>query len=105
MPARPDGKTIEFEGFVDKFDKDVAHVTLKTQSGGIIHAKFPVDALTAQGVYERRRFRCWFARVDSAIGLVVEPIPGREISEDRERQLDDWLRKSLGDDDAPQNDY
>jgi hypothetical protein len=95
----------EFEGFVDQWDGDVAHVTLKTQSGETFYGKYPAAELKAQGIRERRRFKCWTVEVGSGVEFVMEPIPDRELSEERERQIDEWLRKSLGDDDAPQNDY
>jgi len=104
--ARASGKVLEeFEGFVDKFDSDVAHVTLKTQSGETFYGEYPAAELKAQGIREGRRFKCWTIEVGPSVEFVMEPIPDREFSEERERQLDEWLRKSLGDDDAPQNDY
>jgi hypothetical protein len=95
----------EFEGFVDKFDGGVAHVTLKTESGETFYGEYPAAELKAQGIRERRRFKCWTVEVGPSVEFVMEPIPDREISEERERQIDEWLRESLGDDDAPQNDY
>jgi hypothetical protein len=95
----------EFEGFVEKFDNDVAHVTLKTKSGEIFYGEYPAIELKAQGIRERRRFKCWTVEVGPSVEFVMEPIPDRELSEERERQIDEWLQKSLGDDDAPQNDY
>lgn len=100
------GNVLEaFEGFVDKFDNGVAHVTLKTESGETFYGEYPAAELKAQGIRERRRFKCWTVEVGPSVEFVVEQIPDRELSEERERQLDEWLRKSLGDDDAPQNDY
>jgi hypothetical protein len=95
----------EFEGFVDKFEGDVAHATLKTQSGETFYGEYPAAELKAQGIRERRRFKCWTVEVGPGVEFVMEPIPDRELSEERERQIDEWLRESLGDDDAPQNDY
>jgi hypothetical protein len=94
-----------FEGFVDQFDGDVAHVTLKTQSGETFYGEYPAADLKAQGIREHRRFQCWTVEVGSGVEFVIEPIPDRELSEDRERQIDEWLQKSLGDDDAPQHDF
>ncbi len=95
----------EFEGFLDKFDGDVAHVTLTTGSGETFYGEYPAAELKAHGVRERRRFKCWTVEVGPSVEFVMEPIPDRALSEDRERQLDEWLRQSLGDDNAPQNDY
>jgi hypothetical protein len=95
----------EFEGFVDKFDGEVAHVTLKTSSGETFYGEYPAAELKAQGIRERRRFKCWTVEMGPRVEFVMEPIPDQQLSEERERQLDEWLRKSLGDDDAPQNDY
>jgi hypothetical protein len=95
----------EFEGFVDQYDGDDAHVTLKTQSGETIHGVYPASDLKAVGIREHRRFKCCTVEVGSSVQFVIEPIPDQELSQERERQIDEWLRNSLGDDDAPQNDY
>lgn len=94
----------EFEGFVDQFDGDVAHVTLKTQSGETFYGEYPAADLKAQRIHEHRRFKCWTVEVGSGVDFVMEPIADRELSEEHERQIDEWLLKSLGDDNAPQND-
>jgi hypothetical protein len=94
----------EFEGFVDQFEGDAAHVTLKTQTGEMFYGEYPAADLKAHGVRERRRFRCWTVEVGSGVEFVMEPLPDRELSEEREREIDQWLRNSLGDDDARQND-
>ena len=100
------GKVLEeFDGFLDKFDGDVAHVTLKTKSGEMFYGEYPAAELKAQGIRERRRFKCWTVEVGTGVEFVMEPTPDRELSEERERQIDEWLHNSLGDDDAPQNDY
>lgn len=96
----------EFEGFVDKIDGDVAHVTLTALSGEKLYGEYPVAELNAHGIRERRRFKCRTVEVGTSVEFVIEPIPDRELSEERERQIDAWLRESLGDDDnALQDDY
>lgn len=94
-----------FEGFVDKFEGDVAYVTLKTASGEKIYGEYPASELKVKGIREFRRFKCWTVEVGSCVEFVMESISDQELSEQRERELNEWLLKSLGDDDAPQNDY
>lgn len=97
--ARLGGKILEeFQGFVDRFDGEIAHVTLTAASGETLHGEYPVAQLAARGIGERRRFRCWTVEVGSAVEFILLPIADRELSEERERQIDDWLAKSLGDD-------
>ncbi len=93
-----------FEGFVDQFAGAIAYVTIKTGSGEKIYGEYPAVELKVKGIRERGRFRCWTVEVGNSVEFVMEPLPDQEISEDRERQIDEWLQKSLGDDDAPQND-
>ena len=98
-------ESCEFEGFVDRFDGPIAHITLTTASGEAFHGEYLAEVLKARGISERRRFKCRVVEVGDRVEFVVEPIPDKEISAERERQLDEWLRASLGSDDAPQNDY
>ncbi|HWL08246.1 MAG TPA: hypothetical protein VNQ76_07575 [Planctomicrobium sp.] len=95
----------EFEGFVEKFEGGVAHVTLKTQTGETLYGEYPAVELKTNGIRERRRFKCWTVERGSSVDFMMQPIPDRELSNDRVRQIDDWLQESLGDDDALQNDY
>lgn len=88
----------EFEGFVDKFVGDVAHITIKTNSGDTFYGEWPTEELKSQGICERRRFKCWTVEISGTIIFMVKPIPDQEISEERERQIDEWLQKSLGQD-------
>src|ERR1700753_2697710 len=46
----------EFEGFVDRFEGDVAHITLKS-SKEVFWAEFSVAKLKAKGIHEHRRFK------------------------------------------------
>lgn len=81
----------EFEGFVDRFDADIAHVTLKTMSGETFYGEYPAAELKAMGIGERRRFKCWTVEHGSSVNFVMEPIPDAAISDYRERQIDQWL--------------
>ncbi len=97
--AKPRGKILEeFEGFLEKYDGNVAYVTLTTDAGETIHGEYPAPELKAEGVRERRRFKCWTVEAGSDVKFVVHPIPDVIVSEAEERQLDEWLRESLGDD-------
>jgi hypothetical protein len=95
----------EFEGVVDKFDNDIAHVTLTTKTGETFYGEYPSHELKAQGIHERRRFKCRNVEVGSHVEFVLEPIPDVVISPEDEQKLDADLSLALGEDDAPQNDY
>jgi hypothetical protein len=95
----------EFVGFVDQIDADVAYITLKPQTGEALNGEYPAAELNAKGIYERRYFKCRTIEAGSHVEFDLEPIPDRELSEERERAIEDRLRKSLGDDDGPQDDY
>ena len=88
---------MEFEGFVDRFDGDVAHITLKNSIGEKFYVECPSAKLKTAGVREHRRFKCWSKRwnVDH-VDLVIKMIPDVEVSEETERQIDEWLEECLG---------
>ncbi len=93
----------EFEGFVDKFDADVAHISLRTCSGEIFYGQYPTAELMAKGIQERRRFKCRTVEAGSHVKIDLEAIPDREVSEARELAIKERLRKLLGDDDDSEN--
>jgi len=104
--AKNIGKILEeFEGFLEKFDSDVAYVTLKTPSGEILHGEYPAVELKAKGIREHRRFKCWTVEVGTDVKFVVAPIPDQQLSKEREWEIRKLLEESLGDDAAEQNDY
>lgn len=89
----------EFEGVVDKVDGDLAFVTLTAKdTGETLLGEYPSAKLVELGIHERRRFRCRTVSCGEGVKVEMEPIPDREISKERERQIDEWLQKSLGDD-------
>lgn len=87
----------EFEGFVDQFDGEVAYVTLKTPSGETFYGQYPTAELMARGIRERRRFVCKTVEAGSQVTIDLEAIPDLEVSEDRERVIEEKLRELLGD--------
>jgi hypothetical protein len=95
----------EFVGFVDQIDGDMAYVTLTSQTGETLYGEYPASELKARGIHERRRFKCRTIDAGSHVEFDLEPIPDREVSEERERAIRDDIRKSLGDNDGPQDDY
>lgn len=88
----------KINGFVDKVEGDIAYVSLFPKSGKTIYTTLPTEELTSKGV--TRRFVLTMGKHFS-----VEPLPDIEISPEREKEIDEQIRKAIGDDDAPQNDY
>jgi hypothetical protein len=86
----------EFEGFVDQIDGDVAHVTLKTRAGEVLYGEYPAAEFRARGIHERRRFKC--RTIDGGLNVEIdlEAIPDREVSEERERAIEEELQELLG---------
>lgn len=99
-------ESLLLEGFVDRFDGETAYVTLKAPDGTTLHGEYPVSKLIEQGIRERRRFRLYIADLNDADSAMTwEPIPDVEISEERERQINEWIKQALGGDNSPQDDY
>lgn len=84
----------EFEGFVDKFDGNLAHITLKTKDGEIIWAEYPTSILLTKGIREHRRFKCSTVEVEGKVELKFEAIPDCEVDE---KALDKKLKELLMD--------
>jgi hypothetical protein len=95
----------EFLGFVDQIDGDVAYITLTPAKGEKLYGEYPAAELRARGIHEHRRFKCRTIEVGSRVEFELELIPDREVTEQRVRTIEETLRKSLGDDDGPQDDY
>lgn len=93
----------EFEGFVDQIDGEVAYITLTPTSGEPLYGEYPAAELRAKGIHERRRFKCRTIEAGRHISFEVEPIPDLEVSKERERAIEEELRKLLGDDDGTQH--
>lgn len=89
----------EFEGFVDQFDGEVAHLTLKTESGETFYGQYPTAELMARGIRERRQFKCRTVDAGTHVTIELEAVPEREVSADRERAIEEQLQELLGDDD------
>jgi hypothetical protein len=106
-PQEADKRVIleEFDGFVDQIDGETAYVTLTSKAGEILHGEYPASELKAQGIQERRRFRCRTIDAGSQVAFELEAIPDIEVSEERERAIREAIRDSLGDDDGSQDDY
>ena len=105
LVAEPRMVLEEFVGFVDQIEGDVAYLTLKPETGETLYGEYPAGELKARGIHEHRHFKCRTIEAGSHVEFDLEPIPDREVSEERERAIEEKLRKFLGDDDGPQDDY
>jgi hypothetical protein len=96
----------EFLGFVDKIDGDVAYITLTSiATGEKFFCEYSDKELT-QEFREHRQFKCRTVEVGpTTVEIEFEAIPDQEITPEREQEIDEWLNRTLGDDDEPQNDY
>lgn len=86
----------EFVCFVDLIEGDMAHITINTETGEVLHGEISALKLRSKGIKEHRRFK---ARLIDRQGLALmffEPIPDKEISSRREQEIDNELDK-LGD--------
>lgn len=95
----------EFVGVVDQIDGTVAYVTLTANTGEKLSGEYPSEELESRGIREHRRFRCRTLEIGTRVEFELEPIPDCEVSEQRERAIDERLRDALGRDDGPQDDY
>lgn len=77
-------KKEEFLGFTEKFDGDVAYITL-TNDVETFEGECAVSELVEKGIHERRGFKCWFTEDGE---WHVEPIPRPGIND---AEIDAWL--------------
>lgn len=90
----------EFEGFVDKIESEVAHVTLKA-GDETYWAEIPMSHLNAAGILERRRFKLRIVEVDNNdVTMELESIPDIEIGEEEERRITEEIERLLGDEEC-----
>lgn len=93
-----------FQCFVDKFDGDIAYVTLTPEKGDKLIGEIPVATLEEFGIKENRRFICRTVEVEKhLIRIEYEAIPDRVLTEEEERKLNDKICKAIGFD--MQDDY
>jgi len=85
----------EFEGFVDRFDGEIAHVTLKMDEE-IFIGEYSTKELKEKGIKEHRRFKCWTVEKENKVVLKFESIPDKIITEDREKEINEFIDKSIG---------
>ena len=96
----------EFEGFVEQIDGNLAYVTLKDKAGQTLYGEYPASELETLGIHERRRFRCrTFDVGDGNVRIELSAVPDRKVSEEHQRAIDEELRRTMGGDDGPEDDY
>lgn len=78
----------KYEGFVEQFDGDVAHVTLETTEGEILWAECTTAELMAVGIQEKRRFKC---RVISRTEF--QAIPDKKLTPERKQEIEETLSR------------
>ena len=106
QPSRRRVALEEFEGFVEEVDDEVAYVTLKDKTGQKLQGEYPASELETLGIHERRRFYCRTFDVGGGnVKIELSAIPDRQVSEERQRAIDEELRRAMGGDDGPEDDY
>lgn len=88
-----------FEGFVEQIQNDTAYVSLKSEYGDILYGQYPASKLTQMGIFERRRFTCITKNVGGKVHVCLTPIPDIELSDQREREIQQEIERALGSDD------
>lgn len=71
-----------YQGFVERVLDGIAYTRISQEGGPILWLDIPACTDLVEG----RRFT-----------LTIERVPDKEITEEREKEIDDYLRKSLGD--------
>jgi hypothetical protein len=87
----------ELEGFVDQIEGSIAYVRLKSQHGDELYGEYPAADLLAQGIKERRRFRCVTIQRNGDVHVTLEAIP-EQISDAAEENLHQRIEKLVADD-------
>lgn len=82
----------EFDGFVQGVRDGVAHLDLKAADGEKLWAEHPFAELEAAGIREGRRFK-----LRTVVSLEFEAVPDVEMTEEREREIDEEIKRAFGD--------
>lgn len=83
-------------GFVDQMNESQSYITLTLSSGETMDGIVSTDTLKCHGIRERRRFKYQIVERDGVIEALFEDIPDIEVSEDREREINEYINQMLG---------
>jgi hypothetical protein len=85
-----------FDGFVERIDGDVAHVSLRPETTQrLLFGRYSTKELAAQGIFERRRFRCETVDLGGKVAIDLVSIPDKEVSAERQREIQQRIRDTL----------
>ncbi len=87
-----------FEGFVDQMRDGIAYVTLKSvEHGDTMCGTYSAAELLANGIKERRRFKCSTIDHGKMVEIRLEAIPDRVLTPEEEKAIYDRIDRMLGD--------
>lgn len=86
------------EGFVEGIEDGTAYLRLTGEDGDILYGHCSQEELEANGIRERRRFKCIVRELRGAISIDLVSVPDNKISDERLHEIREEVRRIVGGD-------